>query len=171
MSNNKKAYNIHQLAGKHYTKFSPLLKHMQHLQIYWKIINLSKYSKYVEELLINMSHFYIHYGLLWKTPLFLTLLILTFMVIHNLTAICGLHCCLVGPSVKEMLERLCKLINSHERCRMSLDNVISCNYHIYIYQKENNTKSSCIINLSIIYLLKNSLIERGNLSKGGREGL
>ena len=57
MSNNKKAYNIHQLAGKHHTKCSPLLKHMQQLQIYWKIINLSKYSKYVEVLLINMSHF------------------------------------------------------------------------------------------------------------------
>ena len=34
MSNNKKADNINQLAGKHHTKFSPLLKHMQHLQIY-----------------------------------------------------------------------------------------------------------------------------------------
>jgi hypothetical protein len=34
MSNNKKAYNIHQLAGKHYTKSSPLLKHMQHLENY-----------------------------------------------------------------------------------------------------------------------------------------
>jgi hypothetical protein len=37
---------------------------------------------------------------------------------------------------------------------------------MYIYQKENNTKSSCIINSNIIYLLKNSLIGHGNLSKG-----
>jgi len=34
---------------------------------------LSKYSKYAEGLLINMSHFYIHHGLPWKTLLFLHL--------------------------------------------------------------------------------------------------
>ena len=37
---------------------------------------------------------------------------------------------------------------------------------MYIYQKENNTKFPCIINLNIIYLPKNPLIGRGNLSKG-----
>jgi hypothetical protein len=42
---------------------------------------------------------------------------------------------------------------------------------MYIYWKENNTKSSCIINSNIIYLLENSLIEHGNLSKGGEGGL
>jgi hypothetical protein len=35
-----------------------------------RIYYLSKYSKYVEGLLINMSHFYIHHGLPWKTLLF-----------------------------------------------------------------------------------------------------
>jgi acyl-CoA synthetase (AMP-forming)/AMP-acid ligase II len=29
-----------------------------------------------------------------------------------------LHCCLVVPSVKEMLGRLCESINSHESCKM-----------------------------------------------------
>jgi hypothetical protein len=98
---------------------------------------LSKYSKYAEGLLINMSHFYIHHGLPWKTLLFLFALnvnttYLCFMIIH-LTAICGLHCCLVVPSIIEMLGRLCAPINSHERCRVSPDNVILCNYHMYIY--------------------------------------
>jgi hypothetical protein len=100
---------------------------------------LSKYSKYAEGLLINMYHFYIHHGLPWKTLLFFfwhlmgfKTTYLSFMIIH-LTAICGLHCCLVVPSVIEMLGRLCEPINSHERCRVSLDNVILCNYHMYIY--------------------------------------
>jgi hypothetical protein len=35
--------------------------------------------------------------------------------------------------VKEMLGRLCESINSHERCRMSLDNVILCSYCTYVY--------------------------------------
>jgi hypothetical protein len=39
MSNNKKAYDAHELVGKHPSKFTLLLKHMQHLKIYWKIIN------------------------------------------------------------------------------------------------------------------------------------
>jgi hypothetical protein len=43
------------------------------MQMHWKILNwatnvricyLSKYSKYVEGLLITMSHFYIHHSLL-----------------------------------------------------------------------------------------------------------
>jgi len=53
------------------------------------------------------------------------------MIIH-LTATCGLHCCLVVPSVIEMLGRLYEQINSHERCGVSLDNVILCNYSMYI---------------------------------------
>ena len=36
----------------------------------------------------------------------------------SLTAMCRLHCYLVVRSVKEMLGRLCKPINSHEKCRM-----------------------------------------------------
>ena len=84
---------------------------------------------------------------------------------HSLTAVCGLHCCLVVPSVKEMLGRLCEPIDSHERYRMSLDHLILCSYCMYVYWKENNARFSCIINLNIIYLLKISLI--GNQSKGG----
>jgi hypothetical protein len=73
-----------------YTKFSLLLKHIQHLQLYWKIINWSinsEYSKYAEALLIIFAEF---------------------------------HCCLVVPSVKKILGRLCESINSHERCRMRI---------------------------------------------------
>ena len=80
MSNNKKAYNIHQLAGKHPYKIWPIvktyaapanvLKNYKLVYEYVRIYYLSKYSKYAEGLLINMSHFYIHHGLPWKTLLF-----------------------------------------------------------------------------------------------------
>jgi hypothetical protein len=133
---------------------------------------------YAEGLLIDMSNFYIHHGLPCPTFFLHSMgFNTTYSNLydhppsHSLTAICGLHCCPVVPSVKEMLGRLCKPINSCERCRMSLDNVILCSYCMYVYQKKNNTKFSCIINLNIIYLLKNSLIGRGNLSKRGGEGL
>jgi hypothetical protein len=64
MSNNKKAYNIHQLWVSANTKFSLLFKHMQPLQMYWKIYvlvyeyvricYLSKYSKYAEASISKM---------------------------------------------------------------------------------------------------------------------
>ena len=82
----------------------------------------------------------------------------------SLTAICRLHCCLVVQSVKEMLGRFCKPINSHENVEWG--SVILCSYGIY--WKEYNIIFSCTINLNIIYLLKNSFIWRGNQSN--REG-
>jgi hypothetical protein len=55
---------------------------------------LSKDSKYAGGLLINISHFYIHHGLPWKTLLFLHLTGFTttyydYSCSHSLTAICG----------------------------------------------------------------------------------
>ena len=69
MPNDKLAYDAHQLVN-YPSKFSLLLKHMQNQKIYWKFINWSmnmyllNCQIYAEGLLINMSHFYIHYGLL-----------------------------------------------------------------------------------------------------------
>ena len=72
MSNNKQAYNNHQLWRSTHTKFIQLLKHIQHWQMYWKnhklvyeyvrVCYLSKYSKCADGLLIIMCHFYIHHG-------------------------------------------------------------------------------------------------------------
>ena len=121
------------------------------------IYYLSNYSKYVEGLLINISHFYIHHGLdptysiLYDHPPF-----------HSLTAICGLHCCLFVPIVKEMLGRLCEPINSHERIMLYYA-ATAC----MSTEKQNNAKFSCIIDLNFIYLLKNCPILRGNLLHPG----
>jgi hypothetical protein len=80
------------------------------------------------------------------------------MVIH-LTAICGLQCCLVVPSANQK--------NSHERCTaVSLDNVILAT----TCTSTENKINTCTMILNIIYLLKNSHIRRGNLSKGGEGG-
>ena len=50
-----------------------------------------------------------------------------------------------------------ELGNGHERCRISLD-VVLCSYCMYVRWKWNNTYIfSCIINLNIIYLLKNTI--------------
>ena len=79
---------------------------------YVRIYHLSKFSKYAEGLLIKVYivTFFLH--LMW----FNTTILYAF---HSLTAaICGLHCCLIVLSVKEMLRRLCKPINRCERCRM-----------------------------------------------------
>jgi hypothetical protein len=63
MSDNKKTYYIHQFMGKHPHKIKPIVKIYAALANALKIINwsmnmyLSKYSKYVEGLLINMFIF------------------------------------------------------------------------------------------------------------------
>jgi len=66
MLNNKKAKHIHQLVGK-WPKFSLLHKtyanalgNSKLINKYVRISYLSKYSKYVDGLPINISQFYIH---------------------------------------------------------------------------------------------------------------